>query len=147
MNNNGVPYINGQLYDWGNIAIGIAGVTLTGIRAVRYADRQETTAVFAGGRYATGFGKGRITCEASLTLLMEEIVALQNASPNGRLQDIAPFDITVTYMHPVSSKIVTDVIKQCQFMDNSRDWTEGDTSEEVELTLLTPKIDWGETEV
>lgn len=76
---------------------------------------------------------------------MDAVVPLQNASPTGRLQDLAPFDITVCYMHPLSSKVVTDVITDCQFTDNSRDWNNGDTSEDVELPLLTPFIKWGKT--
>lgn len=140
-----IPYINGRLYSWAQISLGIDGVPVNGIRAIRYSDTENKENIYGGGRYAVGYGDGQITCEAAITLLMDEIVPLQNASPTGRLQDLAPFDITVCYMHPVSSKVVTDVITDCQFVKNDRDWQNGDTFEEVELTLLTPYIKWGKT--
>lgn len=142
---NEIPYINGQVYSWAQIKFGIDGVPTIGCRAVRYSDKEAKENVFAGGKYAVGFGDGQVSCEASITLLMDSVVPLQNASPTGRLQDLAPFDITVCYMHPLSSKVVTDVITDCQFTDNSRDWNNGDTSEDVELPLLTPFIKWGKT--
>ena len=55
-------------------------------------------------------------------------------SPNGRIQDLAPFDITVTYL-PDSGIIKTDKIRNVQFSGNSRKWKEGDTGQEVELAL------------
>lgn len=140
-----IPYINGQLYSWAQIKFGIAGVPTIELKAIKYSDKEAKENVFAGGKYAVGFGTGQITCEASISLLMDGLVPLQNASPTGRIQDLAPFDITVCYMHPVTSKVVTDVITDCQFTDNSRDWKSGDTSQEVELPLLTPKINWGKT--
>lgn len=147
MINNGIPYINGQMYDWAQIKVGIDGVLVSGITNIKYADAQDKVNVWGAGRYPIGYGKGRITCSGSITLTMDEVVALKNASLNARLQDLAPFDITVTYMHPVTTKVVTDVIKDCQFMNDDRDWSEGDTSEEVELELLVSRINWGKTAV
>ena len=140
-----IPYINGQLYSWTQIRVAIAGILLTGIRAVDYDDDGGMEGVEGGGRYDVGFGEGKIKCTASITLLMDEIIALQNASPTGRIQDLGMFDVTVCYMHPVTSKIVTDVITDCHFVKNGRKWKTGDTFGEVELPLLTPKINWGKT--
>ncbi len=142
---NKIPYINGKLYSWAQISLGIDGVPVIGVRAIRYGDKETKDNVWGGGKYAVGYGDGQISCEASITLLMDEVVPLQNASPTGRLQDLAPFDVTVCYMHPISSKVVTDVIRDCQFTENARDWSSGDTSEDVDLPLLTPAIDWGKT--
>lgn len=142
---NKIPYINGKLYSWAQISLGIDGVPVIGVRAIRYGDKETKDNVWGGGKYAVGYGDGQISCEASITLLMDEVVPLQNASPTGRLQDLAPFDVTVCYMHPTSSKVVTDVIRDCQFTENARDWSSGDTSEDVDLPLLTPAIDWGKT--
>jgi hypothetical protein len=138
--NNGTPLINGRLYDWGMVKVSIAGVPVTGIRAINYTESQETEAVYGSGRYNVGYGKGRISVDASITLIKDEIVALELAAPNHRLQDIAPFDITVTYNHPVTSKIVTDVIKNCIFQNNGNSWSEGDMHNEVELTLLASHV-------
>lgn len=139
--NNGVPFINGKLYDWADIVTTIAGVPVTGIVAIEYSDDQEVEVKYGAGRYPVGYGKGRIKPTAKITLYQEEVEAIQAQSVNGRLQDIAPFDINVTYM-PDSGIVKTDKLRNCMFKNNKRGWKEGDTGKTVELDLLLSHIDW-----
>lgn len=139
--NNGVPFINGKLYDWADIVTTIAGVPVTGIVAIEYSDDQEVEVKYGAGRYPVGYGKGRIKPTAKITLYQEEVEAIQAQSANGRLQDIAPFNINVTYM-PDSGIVKTDKLRNCMFKNNKRDWKEGDTGKTVELDLLLSNIDW-----
>ena len=139
---NGVPLINGVAYGWADIVCIIAGVPVTGITAIEYDDKQEMSNNYGGGRYPVSRGKGRIACTAKIALEMPEVLAIQEKSINGRLQDIAPFNIQVSYI-PDGGKIVHDVIKDCQFTENARKWKEGDTNQVVELPLIVSKIDWG----
>ena len=139
--NNGVPFINGKLYDWADIVTTIAGVPVTGIVAIGYSDDQEVEVKYGAGRYPVGYGKGRIKPTAKITLYQEEVEAIQAQSVNGRLQDIAPFNINVTYM-PDSGIVKTDKLRNCMFKNNKRDWKEGDTGKTVELDLLLSNIDW-----
>lgn len=141
MARNGIPLINGILYSWGDIVLTIGGVPVTGITAISYGEEQEVANHYGAGRYPVGRSKGRITPTASITLSMEEVVALQSQAPGGRLQDIAPFDIGVSYL-PESGVITHDNIRNCQFAVNKREWAEGDTREEVELTLIPSHIEW-----
>lgn len=142
MINNGIPYINGELYHWAQIKATVAGLELKGITAIEYNEEQETVAVYGSGRYPIGYGKGRITPNASITLLEDEIAALRAASPNGRLQDIEPFDITVTFLSSNTAKIQTHVLKNAQFTNNGVTASEGDTSLSQQLTLLISNIKW-----
>lgn len=137
--------INGRTYDWGMVKASIGRVSTENCAAINYQDDQEVTAVYAGGRYPVGYGKGRIEASGSITLLMEDVVALQGGAPGGRLQDIAPFNIVVSYLHPTTQKITTDVLESCVFRTNQRNWTEGDTSQQVELPLMIGRIKWGST--
>lgn len=139
--NNGVPFINGKLYDWADIVTTIAGVPVTGIVAIEYSDDQEVEVKYGAGRYPVGYGKGRIKPTAKITLYQEEVEAIQAQSVNGRLQDIAPFNINVTYM-PDSGIVKTDKLRNCMFKSNKRNWKEGDTGKTVELDLLLSNIDW-----
>lgn len=139
--NNGVPFINGKLYDWADIVTTIAGVPVTGIVAIDYSDEQEVESKYGAGRYPVGYGKGRIKSTAKITLYQEEVEAIQAQSVNGRLQDIAPFNINVTYM-PDSGIVKTDKLRNCMFKNNKRDWKEGDTGKTVELNLILSNIDW-----
>ena len=139
---NGVPLINGQEYAWGDIVCAINGVPVTGITAVSYSDKQEMQNNYGAGRHPISRSKGRITPSAKITLYQSEVVALVKQTLNGRLQDIAPFDITVSYL-PENGMIVTDKIRNCQFTENKRDWKEGDMKQEVELELLPSHIEFG----
>jgi hypothetical protein len=137
-----VPLINGIAYGWADITVLIGGVPVTGITAIKYTDEQEVTNIYGAGRYPVARGKGRITPTASITLLVDEVIALQANSTTGRLQDIAAFDVQVSYI-PDNGKVVHDVIRNCQFSKNERDWSEGDASKTTELTLIPSHIEWG----
>jgi len=141
---NGVPLINGVEYDWASVVLAINGVPVTGIQAISYGDKQDVSNIYGAGRYPVARGKGRITPTAKITLLASEVLAIQSQSINRRLQDIAPFDITVTYM-PDSGIIHTDKIRNCQFTENKRDVKEGDMSIGVELELVPSHIEFGGT--
>lgn len=139
--NNGIPLVNGMLYSWADIVAAISGVPVTGITGIEYGDDQDVVNKYGAGRHPVGRAKGRITPSAKITLYQEEVEALQRQAPNGRLQDIAPFDITITYI-PDSGIVTVDKIRNCQFKANSRKWKEGDTGQEVELELVTSHIEW-----
>ena len=139
---NGIPLINGTSYTWGDIVCTIAGVPVTGITAIDYSDSQEVQNNYGAGRHPVSRGKGRITPSAKITLKMEEVLAIQSQSLNRRLQDLAAFDIIVTYL-PANGMIVQDVIHRCQFKDNKRTWKEGDMDQSVEFELLPAYIRWG----
>lgn len=139
--NNGIPLVNGMLYSWADIVVAISGVPVTGIIGIEYGDDQDVVNKYGAGRHPVGRAKGRITPSAKITLYQEEVEALQRQTTNGRLQDIAPFDITVTYI-PDSGIVTVDKIRNCQFKANSRKWKEGDTGQEVELELVPSHIEW-----
>ena len=139
--NNGIPLVNGTLYSWADIVAAISGVPVTGITGIEYGDDQEVVNKYGAGRHPVGRSKGRITPTAKITLYQEEVEALQRQAPNGRLQDIAPFDIIVTYL-PDSGIVTVDKIRNCQFKANSRNCKEGDTGQEVELELVPSHIEW-----
>lgn len=140
--NNGIPMVNGMLCSWAQVVVLIGGVPVTGITAVEYSDSQEVVNKYGAGRYPVGRAKGRITSEGKLILYQEEVQAIQAQAPLGRIQDIAPFDVMVTYM-PDSGIIKTDKLRNCQFSGNARKWKEGDTGQEVELPLVMSHIEWG----
>lgn len=139
---NGVPLINGEEYSWAHIRCCINGVQVIGITAISYGDKQDVQNNYGAGRHPVSFSKGRITPSAKITLYMSEVVAIVARAANGRLQDIAPFDIEVVYM-PENGLIVTDRIRNARFTENKRDWKEGDMNQQVELELLPSHIDFG----
>ena len=139
--NNGIPLINGELCGWADIVVAIAGVPVTGITAIEYEDKQEVENKYGAGRYPVGRAKGKITPTAKITLYKEEVDAIQRQSPNGRIQDVAPFDIIVTYI-PSSGIVTTDVIRNCSFTTNGRPWKNDDNAMVVDLDLVPSHIEW-----
>ena len=138
---NGIPLINGIEPDWGSIVLTIGGVPITGIVAISYGDEQEVKNNYGAGRHPVSRSRGRITPHAKITLYVSEITGIQAQSPNGRLQDLAPFDVVVSQL-PEDGQITQDTIKNCSFKKNERQWKEGDTSSTVELELVPSHIQW-----
>lgn len=140
---NGIPLINGKEYSWGDISVLINGTFVTGITGIEYSDEQEVTDNYGAGRYPVSRSKGRITCAGKITLYSSEVNALVKQSANGRLQDLAAFDITVSYVPDDGGVVVTDKLRNCQFKKNERSWSEGDASKTVDLELAVSHIEWG----
>lgn len=138
---NGVPLINGVLYSWASIKFVVGTVPVTGITAIKYDEKQNIVDEHGAGAYAVGRGMGNIDFNASITLLMEEIEALQKASLTGRLQDLGWFDIIVAFI-AVGTVVTTHTLKNCQFKVNGRDAKQGDTKLEKELELAIGNILW-----
>lgn len=136
-----IPLINGVEYAWGDIVATVGGVPLVGVTAIEYADDQVVENHYGAGRYPVSRSKGRVTPTAKITVSMIEVLAWQKISPTGRIQDIAPFPIVVSYL-PEDGQIVTDKILNCQFKKNTRAWKEGDTRQLVDLDLEISNIEW-----
>ena len=136
-----MPVVNGKLYDWADIVLVIAGVPVTGITGIEYKDDQDIVTKYGAGRYPVGYAKGRITSTGKITLFQEEVEAMQRQSLTGRLQDIAPFDIIVSYL-PDTGIVSIDKLRNCMFKNNGRGWKEGDTGQEVEIDRVMSHIQW-----
>jgi hypothetical protein len=135
------PLINGKNYGWGDITCLIGGLPLTNITAIKYEEEQEKENVYGAGRNPVSRATGRIKPTASITVMVEAIMAIQKNAPNRKLTSIAPFPIVVAYQ-PESGPIIKDVIMNCEFKKNMRDWKEGDMKLPVTIDLLISHIVW-----
>lgn len=139
-----VPLINGTAHAFADITFNILGVPMAGVQAIQYAEEQTKENNFGAGRFVVSRGYGQIEPSASITLLAEEVAALEAAAPNGRLQDIPPFDIPVIFQPRNSTVIYKDVLRNCEFTKNERDASTGDTGIPVELPLIISHVDWNQ---
>ncbi|GGF22260.1 hypothetical protein [Hymenobacter cavernae] len=133
--------INGTAYTWADINVQLLGRTVLGISAISYEDMQEMVDNFGAGIFPISRGYGKNEAKASITLEAKELERLVDATPSGRVQDIPPFPITVSYVNP-SNKVVTHKLLNCQFKGNKRASKSGDTNIEVELDLIITHIQW-----
>lgn len=139
--NNLVPLINGKSHEWSDIVCNIMGVPVVGITSIEYSDSQDMQNIYGAGRMPVSRGYGKIEPTAKLTLLMEEVEAIQAVAVNGRLQDIPEFDIVVAY---IDSALVTRIhkLRNVRIKNNVRSSKSGDTSIPVELELVLSHIEW-----
>ncbi|MDR3046127.1 MAG: hypothetical protein LBU51_00750 [Bacteroidales bacterium] len=143
MINDGIPLVNGIAYSWSDIKTRIAGQLVIGITGLDYGQTRQVDNIYGMGSNPVARGYGRNEATAKLTLLKDEVVALERAAEGHDITNIPPFDITVSYVPLNQSKIKTDIIKNCQFKGNSASWKEGDSSNAVELELLPSHIIYG----
>ncbi|BDD07520.1 hypothetical protein [Aureibacter tunicatorum] len=135
------PLVNGRTYSWSDITVNILGNPVSGITAVSYEDKQEMENVYGAGEQPVARGYGKIEATGSITLLVDEVEALMNASESGRLQEIPEFDIVVAY-ETSQGEIKTHTLKNCKFKSNKREMKTGDMKMESALELLISHIEW-----
>jgi len=135
--------INDQLYSWADIRISLFGRDVVGILAIDYDDGVTVKKVMGRGTKRIGRVKGNYDANASITLEMSEVEAINLSLPAGTtLYDIAPFDIPITYVND-DLLLVTHVLKQCTFYKQNRGGKAGEVKEiEVKLPLDVAEIDW-----
>lgn len=136
-----IPLINGQAYAWGVIKLNVLGAVIAGVTGINYKDDQDMEDNMGAGNYPVSRGYGAVKATADLTLHMEEVESLQAVAPSGRLQEIPEFDIPVSYI-PKNGKIVTHILKNCRFKNNSREAKQGDMKLECKLELQVSHIVW-----
>jgi hypothetical protein len=135
----GTPMINGRLYGWADLVIVIMGVVVSGVTAVSWKRKRVKENRYGAGAQPVGRGYGNIEYEASITLHVDEIAAIEAAIPSGHLDDALPFNIVISYQ-PETGPIKTETLKFAEFTENARDWKQGDTASEVELPLIIGKV-------
>lgn len=133
--------VNGRTYEWCDIRTTLLGVTLVGIQAINYSDNMSVEDIYGAGCVPVARAGGRYEATASIRLLMDEVEALQDAAPGGRIQAIPEFDIIVEYL-PKDGKKRKHVIKNCRFVNNVREVETQQTSIPVELEIKTSHIKW-----
>ena len=135
-----VPLINGRAYDWASIRLSLLAQTVAGITALSYEDNQEKVNNWGGGINPVSRGYGKYEGKASITLEMKELERIQAAlPPGGRIQDIAPFPIAISFVNS-SNALITHTLHNCEFLNNKRDIKTGDTNIEIALDLILSHI-------
>lgn len=133
--------INGKSYENADITVNIGGLPIAGVTALNYGEEDNIEGVYGAGRKQVSYGVGQIKPSGSITLLMEEVQNIVAVSPNGRIQDLAPFNITVSYVDASLQPVIHRLVK-CKFKTNKIDTKTGDTSIPVEIPLFIGDIKW-----
>ncbi len=135
------PLINGQAYAWSQIKLATRGTVIVGISKITYSDEQQMEDMYGAGNNPVRRGYGRYSAKCSLTIHMEELEGLAQASPTGRIQDLPEDDIIVSFL-PIGGVIVNHTLHNIRFKNNGRDMKEGDMGFETDIECLVSHISW-----
>lgn len=131
----------GKLAGWNCITVNLLGRDVEGINELDYNDNTEKENVYGAGKFPVGRGEGNYEAKASITLLKEEVNALQNSlPPTVGLDAIAPFPIVVEYEYNGFKK--RDIIHNCEFKGSGVAVKQGDKSIATKYELVTSHIWW-----
>lgn len=131
----------GVLVGWSKISANLLGRRLEGITEISYSEVDSMEPGYGAGKFVQGLEEGNSTPAATITLFLEESIALQRSVPAGkRLQDIDFFDVTVSYDY--NGTIYTDVIRNCKFKNTGRSSSQGDGKITHQYNLYCSHIDY-----
>lgn len=117
----GAIMINGKFRNYANVRVTIFGRTLITVQKIDYEREDAIDPVnVVGSTKTAGFTQGLEKCSGSITLLSEEVDAIQKDLPPGKtLMDIPPFPISVSYVDDLGL-LVSHILISCKFKKNSR---------------------------
>jgi hypothetical protein len=131
----------GKLAGWNSIKSTMMGREPEGISEIQYGDNVDKENIYGVGKDPIGRGEGNYKANASVTLTIEEVNALQMSLPRGkRLSDITPFDWTVEYEY--NGFKYRDRIRNCEFTGRSVEVKQGDKTIGSKFELIVSHIDW-----
>ncbi len=131
----------GKMAGWNSVTANMLGRDIEGIVAISYDDSTEKENVYGAGKMPIGRAEGNYEAKASITLLKEEVNALQNSLPPGSgLAAIAPFPLIVEYEYNGFKK--KDVVHNCEFTGNGVDVKQNDKTIATKFDLIVSHIWW-----
>lgn len=141
--NDFVPLINGRAHDWASITLKYANVIVAGITAIKYGETRDKQDNYGLGSRPVSRGYGQVKATASITILAEEVAALEKIAPNGDITMLPPTDVPICFIPIGSTEITTHTLKNFEFKENSRDMKAGDMGIEVTCEGVVSHIIWG----
>lgn len=126
---------NSKEYEWSDVNVVAAGRMITGLRGVKYSEKQDKELIYAKGNKPQGVQTGNIEYSGELTLLQSEYEALRVAAGGSILK--ASLDIVVSYGNPSKGDVITtDILVGCQFTEDNTEWKQGDKFQEKSLPFI-----------
>jgi hypothetical protein len=138
-----VAIIDGPAIGWGNIEIVILGSPLRQVTKLEFKRSQTKDNLYGSGYEPMRRGYGKVEYTGSIELYIEEWKRIIAASPQRNPFLIQPFDITIVYTVK-STNIPTgqvDILRYCEFTEDSMSTASGDTKILVSVPLIIGGID------
>jgi hypothetical protein len=123
--------INGKAYSFSQIVLKLGGVEIASCSAVEYTEEQAKA-----NNYGTG--KRPVSRGEAITVSMNDIEAIRDIAPDGSLLRLGAFDVQVTFQN--TQKVVTHVIKNCEFLNDGVEASVDDTDIKKKFDLIPSHI-------
>jgi hypothetical protein len=133
-----LPLINGQAYDFTQVLFKIFGIPAPSVSAISYTEEQTKENNYGAGSRPVSRGRGAITVSASVTISMNDVEGIRDVAPDGSLLKLPPFDIEISFLN--SQKVVTHVLKNCEFTSDGVEGSQGDTDLKKSFNLIPSHI-------
>lgn len=132
---------NTREYSGKDVKIGFLGREVSAIRIAYTATQAKTNMYVLGKKDPYAKTVGRKEYEGELVLPQSEFEALQRSLPAGSdVLDIAPFDISILYVDEITNVIVTDVLRNVEFTEYSKEMAQDTEMMEVTMPLSIGKV-------
>jgi len=128
---------NKKAYDSGDVNVFISGVPVEVVE-IKYETEQEHQVNYTLHEKPTSWSRGKKSFTASISLMMEDAVQLEDAA-NGDLLSIQPFPINVSFVNEFN-KLVNDTIV-AKFQKQGREVT-GDMGLQYQYDLFVLDIEY-----
>ena len=134
-----MPKINGQEFSWSNVTITAGGVDLE-VVAVKYKASRKKENILTTGDKPTRRSYGDVEFEASVTVLLSDLFALQENVPNDDISLIEPFNVIISWRPKLKKNTEVVRLVSAEFLEYEVSASQGDMKVEVELPLIISDI-------
>ena len=126
---------NSREYEWSDISVALAGRVVTGLRGVKYSQKQEKELIYGKGNKPMAIQHGNVDYSGEVAITQSEYEALKLAT-GGKILE-ASFDLIVVYGDPSKGQAtVTDTLLNCEITEDNTEWSQGDKFQEKALPII-----------
>ena len=129
---------NSKEYAWANVEIAMLGRLLTRVRGVKFSVKKEKEYLHGRGENPHAIQSGNKTYEGELVLLQSELEAItRQLEPTEDITDLTGLNITVVFKPKTGgTSLVTYILKNVEFTEESREMNQGDKFMEISLPIM-----------
>ena len=130
---------NSREYEWADTTLILGGRDVTGIQAVKYAEKIEREPIYAKGRDAHSIQSGNSAITGEVTMLQSEYEALVK-SGGGTIMSLS-LDALLAFGNPANADaIITDRLLGIRFTESAKELKQGDKFMEISLPFVALRV-------
>jgi len=138
--------INGRQYEWADISLILGGRDVTGIRGIKYKEKQEKELMYGKGNQPLSIQKGNKSYEGEITVTQSELETLKLLARQQTLRSSIlglNLNAVVCYGNPLKGDaMITDRLYGIQFTEEEKSMSQGDKNMEITLPFICTDIQY-----